>query len=374
MNTLPKLYKISSSGKIQEWSIRCFMRGDIGIYEITHGQLNGKMQVTETEVKQGKNIGRSNQTSVWEQTQSEAESKWNKQVDRKGYSVDIPDKRRFRPMLAKSFNKPGQDVMNLKDGKHIKFPCYYQPKLDGVRCTVHNGIMSSRQGKYFTSMPHIEKVLGDIPSNIVLDGELYIHGEEFQELVGAIKRDDPSAESLKIQYHVYDLYDMEYPDSTFAKRQILMEKFVTECDIIKPVETTKLEDKFDVHNTITRYMKLGYEGIMLRNILGKYKVDGRSADLQKVKVFMEEEFKIVGAEPNKGKMKNQCTFFCEHNGVEFGVKPEGTEEIREKYWADWQDGIIKPGDLLTVMFFSWTTSDNPVPRFPVGKCIRDYDG
>jgi hypothetical protein len=53
--------------------------------------------------------------------------------------------------------------------------------------------------------------------------------------------------------------------------------------------------------------------------------------------------------------------------------PEGSESQRKKYWTDWNNGKIKSGDLLTVEFFSWTTSIPKVPRFPIGKIIRDYD-
>ena len=365
------VYKMSSSGKIQQWSIRCFMDGVIGVYEVTHGQQNGKMQVTQTDVEAGKNIGKANETSVWEQTQLECKAKWQKQIDRRGYSVKIPTEKRFRPMLAKSYNKPGKDVTDLKDGRHIQFPCYYQPKLDGVRCTIHKGVMSSRQGKVFTSMPHISQLI-NVPDNIILDGELYIHGEEFQELVGSIKREKVTTESMKMQYHVYDLHNLDDPDANFIKRSILLDKIVNSCGIIKKVETTIIND-CDVDSILSRCMRRGYEGIMLRNYLGTYKVDGRSADLQKVKVFMEDEFKIVGATENKGKMKGQCCFTCVHQGKEFDVKPDGNEAVRQQYWNDWQSGKISKGDLLTVMFFAWTTSDKPVPRFPVGKCIRSYE-
>jgi hypothetical protein len=72
-------------------------------------------------------------------------------------------------------------------------------------------------------------------------------------------------------------------------------------------------------------------------------------------------------------MENQCTFTCvTEDGTEFGVKPKGTEAQREQYWIDFQAGKLT-GKMLTVKFFEWTTSENPVPRFPVGVCVRDYE-
>lgn len=383
MRTWKKLYKLSSAGKVQEWQIKAFMRDDVGVYETTHGQLNGKMQTTEVEVKEGKNIGRANETTVWEQTLSEATSKWQKQIDRKGYSLTIPkvSDKKFRPMLAKSFNKPGLDLFDLKDGKHITYPCYYQPKLDGIRCNamfVDGEIqLLSRQGKAFTALNHIADHLSNCKAfdeHIILDGELYIHDEEFQELVGSIKRDTPNSESKKVQYHIYDVFSMKKPDLHFEERLAFKTGSIVPNDIIKLVKTGKVNEKKDVSDFLSLYVNKGYEGIMLRNKLGAYKVDGRSKDLQKVKQFIEMEFEIIGAEQNKGKMNKQCSFVCiTKDGAEFKVKPEGDELLREKYWSDWQRGIIKPGAKLTVMFFAWTTSKNPVPRFPVGKILRNYE-
>ena len=112
---------------------------------------------------------------------------------------------------------------------------------------------------------------------------------------------------------------------------------------------------------------------MIRNAKGGYQPNRRSPDLQKYKSFKDKEFEIVGAYQNKGKMENQCTFLCRtEDGTEFGVKPMGSEAQREQYWTDFQAGKLT-GKMLTVKFFEWTTSENPVPRFPVGVCVRDYE-
>lgn len=118
---------------------------------------------------------------------------------------------------------------------------------------------------------------------------------------------------------------------------------------------------------------MGYEGIMIRNYAGLYKEDGRSQNLLKYKKFIDQEFPIVGAIRNKGKLENTCVFVCDHNGEEFKVMCEGSQEEREKLWSDWKNGKIQAGDKLTVKFFSWTSSDKPVPRFPIGVGVRNYE-
>ena len=128
------LYKIDSKGKLREWNIEVHTYPSIPKYVVTHGLKDGKQQDKMQEVPYGKNIGRANETTAQEQCILEARSKWINQRDRKGYSEEIPTEKKFGPMLAKSYAKPGTDLTDLKDGKHIVFPCLYQPKLDGIRC------------------------------------------------------------------------------------------------------------------------------------------------------------------------------------------------------------------------------------------------
>ena len=389
---LATLYKSDSTGKIREWTISCY-KDSVPYYEVEHGVVGGAMVTSRTEFTSGKNTGRANSTTAWDQCLAEARSEWNKKLNRKGYvnrpiisNISAPIKifKRFSPMLAKSYNAPGADISKLKDGHHIKFPCYFQPKLDGIRCIARTNTNSigvvtlwSRQNKKFTSLPHIEETLSKLSgltANIHLDGELYIHDEEFQSLTSAIKRDDPSPDSSKIEYHIYDVYDSSNPNWEYEDRKKWLETNIKPgFRKLKPVYTERITSAAEIKKHLHDQIRRGYEGIMLRNVDGIYKVDARSADLQKVKLFMDEEFPIVGATENSGKMKGQCSFICKtKDGNEFSVKPEGDEVLRKQYWRDWQAGKLN-GALLTVRFFAWTTSANSVPRFPVGVTIRDYE-
>ena len=56
----PKLYKLTSTGKIQEWEI--FTKGNKII--VIQGQLNGKKQCYEETISKGKNIGKQNQSGI----------------------------------------------------------------------------------------------------------------------------------------------------------------------------------------------------------------------------------------------------------------------------------------------------------------------
>lgn len=116
------LYKMDSKGKIRSWEI---FAGDNGIcpaYSVLHGQLGGKVQATEVEVPNGKNLGRANATTAEAQCLSEAEALYQKQITRKGYTETIPTEVPDLPMLAHKY----------KDFAHkINWPASVSPKIDG---------------------------------------------------------------------------------------------------------------------------------------------------------------------------------------------------------------------------------------------------
>lgn len=233
-------------------------------------------------------------------------------------------------------------------------------------------ILQSRQHKRFNHLDHLRsELLPILQTNptLVFDGELYSHKYTFQEIISAVKRDDANSLTGEVEYHVYDLIT----PGGFSDRFKLLKSLVGDQKFIKLVDAPLIQSSDQIEDYHKKWTAEGYEGVMIRNSAGEYKQDGRSQDLLKYKKFLEEDFKIVGATQNKGKLVNTCTFKCECNGTTFDCICEGTQEEREQLWADWQRGAIKVGDVLSVRFFSWSTSKNKTPRFPVGKVIRSYE-
>jgi len=357
-----RLYKFAKSGATQQWDIEATEFDDgTAAYEVHYGQKGGRIQNTIVEVNEGKNIGKSNETSPYEQAILEAESKWKKQLD-KGYAVGAPKVLpQTDPMLAKKYSDKADSV---------KFPCFWQPKLDGARCIAHRDgdkiTLLSRRGKVFTVLKHITTVLMDIMKDgDIFDGELYVHGVPFQRVMSWVKRLQP--DTAKVVYNVYDVII----DKPFKER------FKIFCDrigfrgkgVVKTVYTKILTSHEQVKTILAMAEKRGYEGIMLRIGDCTYQCGRRSSELLKVKTFLDEEFEIIGAEENKGRQKGQCTFICKTStGATFKVKPMGTDAQRKKYWKNHKNHI---GEQLTVRFFEWTTSKPPVPRFPIGVAIRN---
>lgn len=370
---LATLNKLTSSNNMQTWSISVEKPSDI---VIEFGQKDGKLQKSVERINAGKNIGKSNETTPWEQACLEATSRWNKKKD-KGYfeegelkGCEMLSTTCTLPMLAQSYDK---------HSKKIVFPAYVQPKLDGIRCVAirQDGKVTllSRTGKEFTAIPHINTQLDKIfPSNDAewcLDGELYVHHENFQDIVSKIKRDEIHPSSKAVEYHIYDTFITCFNVMTYEDRYKFL-KSLSLKDNIKLVETVEVTKPTELYSYYDAKIAEGYEGCMIRNKLGLYIQDKRSYDLQKLKEFQTEEFEVVGAEENRGKQAGQCTIICKSkSGKEFGVKPEGSDELRKGYWQLHQAGKLV-GQQLTVRFFEYT-KDSDIPRFPVGVTLRNYE-
>jgi ATP-dependent DNA ligase len=124
----------------------------------------------------------------------------------------------------------------------------------------------------------------------------------------------------------------------------------------------------DAHNA---WVASKYEGIILRHSGCTYKVGYRSQELLKLKASIDEEFEIVGVKEGEGKFEGLGIFQCKTAaGAAFDATPRGTDAERREFWENRASYV---GKQLTVRFFEWTSSEPPVPRFPVGISVRDYE-
>jgi DNA ligase 1 len=379
MTKLPKLYK-EKNGKILWWEIETTKNKLNGapMYVVSHGYVGGSTQVTSTDVHNGKNKGHANETTPEQQCELEAKSEWTKHKERKGYVEDLKVDRGFRPvspMLAHS----------TKEYPHkVVLPCYVQKKYDGIRCITHidkdgNPRFYSRRATEWTTLGHIATYLKSLQGlgirDIILDGELYKHGLNLQDISSGVKRDDTNDLSGDMEYIVYDAaLNGTYENRLRVLSSLLKPEWNSKA-IVKLATTYIANNQAQIDEYHDNFVKDGYEGAILRNPVGLYVQDKRSFDLLKYKRFQDDEFEIVGAKENvKGKMAGTCVFQLKTKaGNIFESMPEGSTEIRRKYWQDWCSGKIKPGMMATVEYMRYTATEKPVPFHTTLKMIRNYE-
>lgn len=379
---LPKLFKKTSTGADQEWEISVVPNLGFGHIVTRFGQVGGKIQEAVDVIRDGKNVGKKNETSPIQQAEAEAQSQWEKKL-KKGYVQSLGDAQAGKidsvieggifPMLAHKFDEQGHKIV---------YPAFAQPKFDGHRCIGMidedgKATLWSRTRKQITGLPHIIADLESFASKLtpdktlILDGELYNHDyrAKFEELTSFIRNPEPKVGHEAVQYHIYDLVQ---EGVTQDKRLsgLAMINASTRSPSLVGVETIQIADEDDLMLAFDRFLAQGYEGAMVRNASGLY-VNKRSYDLQKVKEFQDNEFPVVGVEEGRGKLAGHAIFVCavEKNNPAlcFKAKMKGATEELKKYFEHPELAI---GKMLTVKFQGYTNK-NKVPRFPVAIRFRE---
>jgi DNA ligase-1 len=380
------LYIRDSKGKERQWSVRTEGADII----VSHGIVGGKITEKRTTAK-GKNIGKSNETTPEQQAILEAQSKWNKQVDREDYHWDI-DKAglQLRPMLALDYLKVPHRV-NWEQA-------VVQPKLDGLRLTVGNRYvpggytegefeMLTRKGEVY-QVPHLVKpcdlLLREVNKIVdgrclALDGEVYLHGLPLQHIVSRAKKYKEGL-TEQLEFHVFDLV---IPGMVFEDRyRVLIEVLSQLPDIwysIVPVETIKCVHEDVMKQKHGEWTQKGYEGTMIRHCDSQYAIGHRSPDLFKYKEFYDDEFQIVNVwEDRNGNamftveakvgMKLTCDDHVVKERYTFDATPKRTHDERKEMLSN-KDYYV--GQWLTVKYQS--LSEDFIPIFPVGLAIRECD-
>jgi ATP-dependent DNA ligase len=246
--------------------------------------------------------------------------------------------------------------------KYTRFPCYVQPKLNGVRALYQDGMFQSRDEKLW-KRPVLKHLVDDLQQlNLgpaVLDGELYVHGWRLQRINGAIavNRNEPCADTLHVEFHIFDIVD---PTRKFSQRWLplaygLKESTLEHC---KVVTTDYVHTPEEMERYFHHYTSKGYEGIMLRPD-GPYEfgetphgTQKRSETLWKYKQWQDDEFMCMGTRPGEGKAD-----------IGIGAFLLGTKEGVPLFHRDGKPAAVGTGfsDEERVEF-----SRNP----PIGKLVR----
>jgi DNA ligase-1 len=387
---LPKLFKKTQTGALQEWTISV----DGCIITTIFGQVGGRLQTTEDIIKEGKNLGKANATTPQQQAEAEANAKWQKQL-KKGYSPSMEKAENgeteavieggILPMLSINKSYPKDPILD----KYLKYPCLIERKLDGVCCIaiIENGkaTLWSRTRKNIKSVPHIVEELQarfPNPGYLVLHGELYNHdySDRFEDLISIIKSSEPDAEGLYkvIQFHVYDL--PEHAGYTNNKTPY-KDRYDRYCKLIAgtnppnagviAVPAYYCNNLKELLKYYEQFLEEGYEGGMAKNLEAPYEGGKRSHNILKMKEFADAEFIIIDIEDGKGKDADVASkFVCKmpDSDKTFKARMKCPHAKKKEYWLN-KDKYL--GKFITVTYKRLTKDG--IPYIPVGRTIRDYE-
>lgn len=385
----PVLYSLSATGKIIEWKIETNENKIIVIW----GEKEGKKQKTIEVVTKGTNIGKKNERNKVEQAQFIAESKWKAKQARQGYVSNIKILQKYgnrdgnnpktkkatkphviRPMLAQKY----QDMK-----ARVEYPVFLQPKLDGIRCLANTTCMMSRKGLLFNGLQHIQKQIGMLfkvnktilkGKELYVDGELYQHGKSFQQIQSTVLDQKENPLKKDIQYWIYDCFDLNDMSIPYTQRYQLLKKMfdnakkqhisIPNLVLVKTYTIQNEKEMMKYHLSLTS--KDGYEGVMIRNLNGLYRLKHRSADLLKYKSFQDDEYKIIGFKEGKGKDKGTIIWEVETKKKQpFFIRPGGTLEERKQLFKNGKKYI---GKMLNVRYIK--LSDDGIPQHILKAVVR----
>lgn len=345
---LPILYK-KMNNKIKFWKISIQLINNKAAIFTEYGFIDGKITKHSPQFIE-KSIGNK---SPLDRAIQLAKTKWKNKIITDKYSESISNNlSEFHPMKPTNFEKYSNS---------IQFPAYLQPKLDGVRMFSYldNGKLKtlSRQSKPISNinhlLPELEKIFNKYP-NIVLDGELLINKPYQQkELRGILKKkyiNTPNLNKINsITYHIFDIINRNNLEETFSNRWKLSKKIKSKLINIVPTEI--IQSKTDIPNKFNKFIQSGYEGAIIRNPNGTYKMGKQSQNLQKIKLYFSEDFTISNFHEGTGDDKGTVIWEvkCLNNpNKTFKVRPKGTREHKKQLFKNANKYI---GKKLTTYFY-----------------------
>ena len=255
-------------------------------------------------------------------------------------------------------------------------PYLVQPKLNGERCRVirEEGIclLLSSTEELILSVPHIQQwCLTHLPKG-EWDGELYKHGWSWADIHGVVGR----TTNLHPDHELMELHLFDWPSRNEPQlmRSVELRRLLTVLDLktlggpVKLVESRVANTLEEVYQLYDRYIGMGYEGFIIREISSYYERK-RSGAMMKFKPKQTDHYEIISmyeAISEDGTPKGMLGGFncIDDMKTPFSVGAgKFTHEERKYWWGVWLESPnYITGSLLEVEY--QTLSDkNKVPLF-----------
>lgn len=241
---------------------------------------------------------------------------------------------------------------------------------------------SKLKGKVFNYVP--EWFQKCFPPGVSLDGELWMGRGKFQQISGLsnlkigkkITKEHLDKLWEDVQFMAFDIPSEK--DLPFHQRTVILKETINELKLkhgntetfpIKYSESVTIKDADHLSKVYNDYIKLGAEGIILREPNSLYETK-RSKLLLKMKLNEDDEAKIIGFIKGTGKYEGLLgSIKCElKNGKQFNIGTGLTDEMRKNYSDPFSKHHIPIGGILNFSFMEKTKDG--IPRHPVYRGIR----
>jgi DNA ligase-1 len=275
------------------------------------------------------------------------------------------------------------------DSKYIKPEQKYfiDPKFNGVRCKT---IVTSDKKVYFfsstekpiNSVPHLEaqilrltNKLDDSFFPLILDGELYIHGESFQKINSKVSRTvNLHPEHEKVNYYIFDMIYRNGGRPQLDRYSDLAYLFGLENSIgnlYNVVSLSKIITGQDILENLAKITAIfyneGFEGIVIKDMEAIYDVK-RLKTWLKYKPRKKDNYKVIGITEEIDKhglpkdSMGALEVIGEVNKKSFFVGSGFTKKDRQHIWNIYKETNILPTEVVVKY---QELSDDKVPVFPV---------
>lgn len=229
-------------------------------------------------------------------------------------------------------------------------------KLDGVRAVWDGSRLVSRNGNEFHAPGWF---LAELPTGVVLDGELWMGRGAFQKTVSVVKKKAPvDAEWRGIRFMVFDA-----PEAVggFEERLAFCARVLEGCEVAEVLAHKACVGKRAMNRFFDEVCADGGEGIMLREPGSAYEAK-RSRKLMKLKPFESDEAVMIGTEP--GAVEGMIGALVLRWGkVIFRVGVGMSDEER----------MSPPEKGARITFGFCGLTDGGCPRFPRFVAVREYE-
>lgn len=227
-------------------------------------------------------------------------------------------------------------------------------KYDGVRAIWKNNVLMTKNGNTISAPKWFTQ---DLP-NYWLDGELWIARNSFERVSSIVLKDKP----IEIEWRLvkYMIFDMPGISGPFETRYEHYSEFINSLNLyhVKPVIQHHVASKKMLYLLLNRLVEKGAEGLILHK---KYSVfePGRSDNVLKLKLYNDDEAKVIGYVEGKGRNKGRMGSLI----VEYPLTK--SKKVRFKIGTGFSDlDRMKPpelGSIITFKYYGFT--NNGVPRF-----------